>query len=67
MESADLWLECRKHKWLEDWRYGQLLLWNWGEKKWLKKYGIKLKVYGTNGLNGSLKVFTSNEKSKNKK
>ena len=28
---------------------------------------IRLKVYGTNGLNGSLKVFISNEKSKNKK
>ena len=33
----------------------------------LKKYGIKLKVYGTSGSNGFLKVFISNEKSKTKK
>ena len=32
-----------------------------------KIFGIELKVYGTSMLNGSLKVFISNEKSENKK
>jgi len=36
-------------------------------KIFVAEYGIKLKIYGTNGSTGFLKVSISNEKSKNKK